>query len=500
MELAEKLKEVKEIIRYLSFIEQATGIIYWDMRVAMPKKAINDRAELIGYLSSEGYKRQTGIKVKNLINYFQDKLDELNEIDRAMIEKLIRDYNEVKKIPENRYKEYVILCSKSQQAWEGAKIKNDYNLFKPYLEEIINYQQEFIEYRGYSGNKYNVLLDTYERDITVEKLDKLFKELKDGILILLDKIKKCKIKIDSSPFKKYFSKKDQEDFSLYLLQKIGYDFDAGKVDESIHPFTINFGNKDVRITTNYLEHQFKSAVFSTIHECGHAIYEQNIPDYLLNTGLGTGTSMGIHESQSRFYENIIGRSKAFWIYFYPEVLKRFPQFKGVTFDNFYKGINEVEPSLIRTEADELTYSIHIIIRYEIEKALINGEISVDELPEIWNKKYKEYLGIEPNCYADGILQDVHWSDGSFGYFPSYALGNLYGAQMFFKLQKDIPNLYDEIQKGNLLIIKQWLKENVHKYGSIYSPSKLIKVITGEELKAGYFVDYLNKKYSDIYEL
>ena len=272
------------------------------------------------------------------------------------------------------------------------------------------------------------------------------------------------------------------------------------MDVSTHPFTINFGNKDVRITTHYLENEFRSALFSCIHEGGHAIYEQNIADDLEGTMLGTGTSMGVHESQSRYYENILGRSREFWTYFYPEAIKRFPQFEGVSFEEFYKAINIVEPSLIRTESDELTYSLHVIIRYEIEKELINGNIKVEDLPQIWNAKYKEYLGVEPKNDAEGVLQDMHWSGGSFGYFPSYALGNLYGAQFLGKMLKEMPDYNKNISEGNLDEIRLWLKENIHKYGSVYKPAELIKKVTGEELTAKYFIEYLNNKYNKVYEL
>jgi carboxypeptidase Taq len=281
---------------------------------------------------------------------------------------------------------------------------------------------------------------------------------------------------------------------------MGFDFEAGRLDESVHPFTINFNNKDVRITTHYDELDFRSALFGTIHEGGHAIYEQDIADELTGTLLDTGVSMGIHESQSRYYENILGRSKEFWKFFFPEAKSRFSQFNGISFEEFYKGINKVEPSLVRIEADELTYSLHIIIRYELEKALINGEIEVRDLPELWNAKYKEYLGIEPNNDAEGVLQDVHWSGGSFGYFPSYALGNLYGAQFLSKMLKDMPDYYADIEDGKLDKIHKWLNENIHKHGAVYKPADLVKMVTGEELSSKYFIEYLNKKYCEIYDL
>jgi carboxypeptidase Taq len=266
----------------------------------------------------------------------------------------------------------------------------------------------------------------------------------------------------------------------------------------MHPFTTAFENKDVRITTNYNENEFRTALYACIHEGGHAIYEQDIPDELKGTMLAAGVSMGVHESQSRFYENIIGRSRPFWKYFFPEAQKRFPQFRNVTAEDLYRGVNDVQPSLIRIEADELTYSLHIIIRYEIEKAIFDGDVDIEDLRDIWNQKYREYLGVEPQNDGEGILQDMHWSSGNFGYFPSYALGNLYGAQFLKVIRQDIPDLDNRIKGGDFEALHLWLKENIHKYGSVYKPEELIKKVTGEELKAKYYVDYLNKKYGELY--
>ncbi|MDP4178832.1 MAG: carboxypeptidase M32 [Bacillota bacterium] len=495
----QQLKGFKEELQKLEYLNSALGVLYWDMRVGIPRKSVPYRGQVLGYLSGEIYKIQTSDKMKNYIEYFNNE-NELDDITKSMVENAQKIYNQTKKIPEDKYKEYAILTSNAEAVWEEAKDKSDYNLFKPYLKKIIEFQKEFIGYWGYKDNKYDTLLDFYEPGITTQKLDKLFSELRDAIVSLLDKIKKSKVKISEEIFARGFTKQDQESFSKYILKKMGYDFDAGRVDESVHPFTINFENKDVRITTHYYENEFRSALFSCIHEGGHAIYEQDIPESLKGTMLGNGVSMGVHESQSRFYENIIGRSKEFWAFFFPEAKRRFNQFKDVEFNEFYKGINAVRPSLIRTEADELTYSLHVIIRYEIEKALFNDEITVDDLPQVWKDKYKEYLGIEPKNDADGVLQDMHWSGGSFGYFPSYALGNLYGAQFLNKMLKDVPDLYEKIKHGNLDDIHQWLNENIHKYGAVYKPADLIIRATGEELNAKYFIEYLNNKYSDIYDI
>lgn len=499
-EFQEKLSSLKEYLKRLEYLTSAIALIQWDNMVNMPSKAIEYRSEILGYLSGESYKMSTSDKIKEYIDFFSN-LKDLDDITKGTIDKISREYNRNKKIPEKEYKEYMISGAISSAAWEEAKRKSDFKVFEPHLKKMVEFNQKFADYWGFEKNRYDALLDIYESGITTEKLDKVFSNLRDAIVELLNKIKKSGNNPNIEFFKGNFSKENQEKFAKKIMDKMEYDYkEAGRIDESTHPFTTNFGNKDVRITTHYYEDNFRPALFSCIHEAGHAIYEQDIPSSLQGTLLAEGVSMGIHESQSRFYENIIGRSKYFWGFFYTKALEHFPQLKDVSLEDFYRGINFVEPSLIRTESDELTYSLHIIIRYEIEKLLINGDVLVEDLPKVWNEKYKEYLGVEPKNDAEGVLQDIHWSDGSFGYFPSYALGNLYGAQFLNKMKSDIPNIYQEISKGNLSIIHEWLKNNIHKYGSIYKPIELIKRVTGEELSEKYFIEYLNKKFKEIYKI
>lgn len=498
-EFKNKLDEFKKYLSNIEYLSSATGVLYWDAKVEIPKKGIPYRGQVLGYLSGEQYKLETSDRMKEFIDYFSS-FEKLDDVTRSMVENAKKDYDRTMKIPAERYKEYAIASSDSEAAWEEAKKKSDFSIFRPHLKKMIDFKKEFIGYWGYKGTGYDTLLDFYEPGLTVSKLDTVFGELKGSVIDLLDRIMKTGIDTRCSSFNKSFSKEEQWDFCSYILHKMGFDFDAGRVDESEHPFTINFNNKDVRITTHYYEHEFTSAIFSCIHEGGHAIYEQDIPDELSGTLLSGGASMAIHESQSRFYENLIGRSREFWAYFYPEVLKRFPQFKGVSLEEFYRGINRVKPSPVRTEADELTYNLHIIIRYEIEKLIFSENVEIDELPQIWNQKYNEYLGIKPENDSEGILQDTHWSSGSFGYFPSYALGNLYGAQFLNRMVSDIPDIKKRIENGELGVVHTWLKNNIHKYGAIYKPSELVRKVTGEELTARYFIDYLNKKYKDIYSL
>ena len=494
-----KLQQLKDHINKIEEFQRMSALIYWDMKICMPKKALEQRAKTLSMIDSEAFRLLTGDKTKEFLEYFTPIIDQLKPTDKAMVRKLKREYDLVNKIPEKLYEEYSIVKSLSEAAWEEAREKDDFKIFEPHLQKVVEFERKLIEYYGYEDNKYDALLGQFEEGMTVKKLDKLFGELKDGILELLKYIKDSNKKINTDFLHGSFDIEKQKELSEYLLDVIRFDKEAGRLDETTHPFTTNFGNKDVRITTHYFENDLLSNVFSIIHEGGHGLYELNIKDDLLGTGLAEGASMGIHESQSRFYENIIGRSKEFLSIILPKIKELFPSFESISLDDFYKAVNNVEPSLIRTEADELTYSLHIIIRYEIEKQLINGEIEVKDLPRIWREKYIEYLGVEPKTDSEGVLQDMHWSDGSFGYFPSYALGNLYGGQFINKMLKDNNSIFSDLEKtGDVTYINNWLSDNIHQFGSVYTPSELIEKVTGEELSSKYFLDYLNNKYKKIY--
>lgn len=345
------------------------------------------------------------------------------------------------------------------------------------------------------------MLDQYEPGMTTEILDEVFADLRSKIVPLVKQIAESPNKPNTDFLVKRFSKEQQERFSHELLKQLGYDFEAGRLDETVHPFQITLNRGDVRITTKYDENDFRSAIFGTIHECGHALYEQNIAEELDGTPLSSGTSMGIHESQSLFYENFIGRNENFWIHNYELLQQHSPeQFSHVALEDFINAINESKPSLIRIEADELTYPLHIMIRYEIEKGLFNGDIKVEDLPQIWNDKYEEYLGIRPENDGEGVLQDVHWSSGLFGYFPSYALGFLYAAQLKSAMLKDIPNFDELCRTGEFAPMLNWLTEKVHRHGKMKKPLEILNEATGEGLNAEHLVEHLRNKYSKVYQL
>lgn len=487
-------------VKKMQNYSEALSVIYWDMRTGAPRKGLEQRAEVIGTLSAELFALQTSDELGKILSELQN--ENLDFVTQRLYEEVKKEYDESKKIPAEEFKAYTILKAKSEAAWEKAKEKSDFQIFLPYLKEVIDYQKRFVQYWGIkNGSAYNTLLDKYEPNMTTDKLDELFGELKATIVPLVKAISESKNKPDTSLLFKRFPKSGQHAASLELLKQLGYDFEAGRLDETVHPFMIGLNSGDIRITTKYDENDFRSAVFGTIHECGHALYEQNIDASLNGLPLSTGASMGIHESQSLFYENIIGRNESFWKHHYAILQKHSPeQFGDVPAEAFLKAINFSEPSLIRIEADELTYPLHIMIRYEIEREIFNGDLQAEDLPRVWNEKYEEYLGIRPQNDAEGVLQDMHWSDGSFGYFPSYALGFMYAAQWKFAMDQDIPNFDELCERGELAPIKDWLTNKVHQFGALKKPNELILEGTGEPLSAKYLADYLLNKYTQLYNL
>ena len=495
-------KQFIDYVKKMQNYSEALSVIYWDMRTGAPKKGLAQRGEVVGTLSAELFALQTSDELGLMLDELTQKLDDLDFVTMRLIEETKKSYDDSKKIPPDEYKKYVILQSKAESVWEDAKAKADFNLFLPYLKDIITYQKKFIGYWGIkNGSAYNTLLDKYEPDMTTDILNRVFAELRETIVPLVKAINGSPNKPDTSVLFEYFPKEGQRAASLEILQQLGYDFEAGRLDETVHPFMIGLNSGDIRVTTKYDENDFRSAVFGTIHECGHALYEQNIDPKLLGLPLSTGASMGIHESQSLFYENFVGRNEQFWQHNFTLLQKHSPeQFAGVAVEEFLKAINFVEPSFIRIEADELTYPLHIMIRYEIERELFDGDLQVEKLPQVWNDKYEQYLGIRPANDAQGVLQDMHWSGGSFGYFPSYALGYMYAAQWKAAMDQDISNFDELCATGDLQPIRAWLTENIHQYGALKKPFELLQQGTGEGLNPKYLADYLLQKYTKLYQL
>ena len=497
------MEKFKKELLEISYLGSAVAVLHWDQEVNMPPKGNELRAKIIANLVGELHNKFTSNSFEKSLLILKKKFDagKLNDEDSCIIREVWREFSREKKLPLKFVKDLAETTSRAQMIWAEAREKNDFNIFLPELKKIVELKRKEAKLVGYKNSPYNALLDTYEPYMNVEEIEMIFSELKDFLIPFLQKIKKSKVKINGNILKGNFPIEKQIKFNEFIAGKLGFDFEAGRLDKSTHPFTIGMHPEDVRITTRYNKKDLLHSVASTIHESGHALYDQGLPIEGFGTPLVDSISLGIHESQSRMWENILGKSEIFWQYFYPKLQKEFPDHFGkIKFEDFYQAINIVKPSLIRTEADEVTYNLHIILRFEIEKDLIEGSIAVEDLPKIWNDKFKEYFGISVPSDSMGVLQDVHWSGGMIGYFPTYTLGNLYSAQFFEVAKRDILNLEKEVKKGQFGHLLEWLRKNIHIHGKLFSAEELVEKVTGEKLSSKHFIDYLEKKYSEIYKL
>lgn len=493
----------KRELEEMTHLGAAIAILHWDQEVFMPQKGANARAKTIAYLAGVLHEKFVSKNFEDLILKIK-RLDDgkkLNAEENCIFREVWREFQRGKKLPANFVRELVETCSKAQQAWVEARKKSNFKMFLPYLKKIVELKRKEASLVGFKKNPYDALLDVYAPGMTTEEMGVIFDDLKSFLVPFLKNIKKSKVKTDPNFLKGNFPIQKQAEFNKFVAQKIGFDFEAGRLDSSAHPFTTNFNAEDARITTRYKEDDLLDSITSTIHEAGHGMYEQGILTKNFGTPLGESISIGVHESQSKIWENLVGRGKPFWRYLFPIMQKEFPKpFSKIKFNDFYKSINCVKPSLIRVESDEVTYNLHIIMRFEIEKELIDGSIKVEDLPKIWNAKTKEYFGIKVPNDAFGVLQDVHWAHGSFGYFPAYTLGNLYSAQFYNAAKNSLENLEKNFSKGKFSQFREWLRANIHIHGKMYSAEELLKRITGENLNSHYFIDYIKNKYSEIYNI
>lgn len=497
---------VKEAIEILNELETkmyayaaAENALYLDGATVAPKETSESRGIALGVLAGESHKLFASEETKNLLDFLGENKGELDEEVLRRVELLKRNYAMLSKIPADEYMEYARLTNDASDVWHKAKETSDFPLFEPYLEKLVDFNIKFAGYYDSTKLPYDALLNEFERGVDMKYLDNFFNTLREKLVPLIKAISQ-KPQIENSFLHKTYPAEVQRKFSDYLMEVMGLDRNHCTIGETEHPFTLNFSSLDVRITTNYDENDLADSMYSVIHEGGHALYELDVDTKFNYTCLSGGVSMGVHESQSRFYENIIGRSEAFAKAIFPRVKEFFPeQLDGVDADMFYRAINKAQPSLIRTEADELTYCFHVMIRYEIEKQLIGGTLKVKDVPLEWNRLYKEYLGVDVPDDKRGCLQDSHWSGGSFGYFPSYALGSAYGAQMLANMEREI-NVWDGVSKGDISHVTAWLKDKVHKYGCLKEPSEIVKIACGGEFDPNYYTDYLIKKYTRLYNL
>ncbi|MFA6420587.1 MAG: carboxypeptidase M32 [archaeon] len=478
------------------------SMLHWDQDTHMPPNSIEIRSKQNALLDTIIHKKQTskvfGSLLKKLINLETGKIlaTSLSPEKKVAIKEWHRTYVKLIRLPNTFVKDFAALTSEAKHAWGIARQENNFLKFKPFLERIVVMCQKKAELLKYNKHPYDALLDEYEPGWTTQEIEQLFLSIKEPLMNLLALAAK-KPKVNDDFLFGSFNKDKQLGLSHLLLKKMGYDLNCGRLDLTIHPFTINFHPTDVRLATAIHPLSLMSNIFATIHEAGHGIYELGLPKEQFGSPLCEAISSGVHESQSRLWETQLGQCLPFWHYFFPLLKKEFPRaLNKVTLKKFLAAINKVTPGPIRIEADEVSYNLHIILRFEIEKALIEGTLLVKDLPEVWNSKMKEYLNVVVKNNVEGCLQDIHWSMGAFGYFPTYALGNLYAAQFFETFKKQHPNWEKEVASGNLIPIKQWLHKNIYQYGKLYSSQALIKKITGSKLTTSYFIEHLYARYQN----
>lgn len=496
------LKKLLKKYREISLLSHIKATLDWDLNVNLPPLGSKNRAIQSSYLSELITQKWLDKDFRSLYEkVITEKLTTIEE--KAIIRNLGYGAKFYYKVP----KEIIIakdkIASEAFIVWKQAREENNFQKFLPLLIQLIDFDKTIAGHLGYKENPYDALLDLYEPELTAVECQRLFDGLKKELVPLVKKITNSKNYTDTVPFVgsgNHYPTPDQEKITRYLMQQMGFDFQAGRVDVSAHPFTTELSRHDIRITTKYTKTDFRESFSSTMHETGHALYEQEVRPEYDETPLASGVSLGIHESLSRFWENMVGKNPEF-LQFVAPILKSMYQKQLSTTDekSLVKSFNQVSPTLIRINADEVTYSLHIILRFEMENELINGKILAKDAPEVWREKSKKLLGVASKTDADGVLQDVHWAYGAFGYFPSYAMGNLYGAQFLTSMKKKV-NVDEELAKGNLLPIKQWLDTNIHQYGSLYFPKDLIRKVTGEKIDYTYFLKYLTEKYTKIYNL
>lgn len=493
------IAQLEDLQHKLFAFGYATAIIETDGVTVAPKKSQEPRGEALATLSGYAYALSTSEETIALLTALQERKEELSAHREREVELLLRDHEYLKNIPQEEYVAYRRLLSKADYIWHEAKQNNDFASFEPVLQEIFDTNLRFAKLYKPEEAPYDAQLGLYERGLTMEKCDAFFGKLREHIVPLLKQITAAP-QIDDALLFGTFPVEKQKELTKYLMDYMGIDPDHCVCGETEHPFTQDLSKDDVRITTHYYENNVASSMYSVIHEGGHALYELGGDDEHRYTAVAGGISMGIHESQSRFYENIIGRSEAFTGAVLPKFQEMFPEaFATITPRAFYEMINKVEPSLIRIEADELTYCLHVMVRYEVEKSMFAGEITAAEIPALWNRLYKEYLGVDVPNDTKGCLQDSHWSGGNVGYFPSYALGSAYGAQMLQKMKEDI-DVEKEAASGSLKTITAWLQERLHRYASLYDPNEILEKVCGAAFDPQYYIDYLEAKYKNIYRL
>jgi carboxypeptidase Taq len=499
-DLATNLAELRAVSSELVHLGRIGQVLGWDQETYMPPGGTPHRAAQVATLEGISHERLTSPRVGELLGRVAEAIDtgiEVSTFDRALVRELRRDYDRAIKLPPTLVRALAQATSEGVEQWRRARAESNWSLFAGNLRQIVDLKRQEAQHVGYAETAYDALLDTYEPGMTVAVLTPLLTDLRRDTVALLDQINQSSTTLDAGVVEQEYPSDRQVDLGKQVLAAFGFDLTRGRLDTSTHPFATGIGPGDVRLTTRGTSEMLH--LLSTIHEAGHGLYEQGLDPELADSIVGQSCSLGIHESQSRLWENFIARSLPFWRYFFPQLATAFPdQVAGHGPEDIVRALNRVEPTLIRTEADEVTYNLHIIVRFEIERRLIADEISVDDLPDIFNQMMREYLGLTPPNDREGVLQDIHWSFGLFGYFPTYTLGNLYAAQLWNAIRRDLPDLDNQLAAGEFTNVLGWTRERIHRHGRVYRPTELVERATGEPINPRYLVNYLNDKYGQLY--
>jgi carboxypeptidase Taq len=499
--MEDKIQKLKDILAEISDLNNAAALLGWDQQTYMPPGGAEGRGNQFATLGRLAHDRMVSEELGQLLEDLKATAAGLDpDSDEACLIKVTaRNYDKAVRVPSDHVVEFAQATTLGQMAWVEARHKSDFAQFQPHLEKIVALRREYAGFFPNFEHPYDALLDDFEPGMKTAEVKAIFDGLRPQQVKLIQAVA-GKPQVDDSFLHQAFDEKKQWDFGVEVITKFGYDWNRGRQDKAAHPFTQGFGVDDVRITTRVDPNFLNSMLFGTMHECGHALYGQGVARELDRTGLEGGASLAVHESQSRMWENLVGRSMPMWQHFYPRLQEAFPQLGGISVEKFYKGINKVQPSLIRVEADEATYNLHIMLRLEIEIALLEGKVQVGDLPALWNAKMQDYLGVTPPNDAKGVLQDVHWSGGMIGYFSTYALGNLISAQLWEKINQDLPDLTNQVRQGKFEDLLAWLREKIHRHGSKFEPQVLVQKVTGSKIDPAPYVKYLTQKFGEIYGL
>jgi carboxypeptidase Taq len=498
-----KLAQLQERLGKIYDVHAAVGVLGWDQQTYMPAGGAAARAQQKATLTAIAHEWLVADETGRLLEDLETELAGLDydSYEASLLRVARRHYDRQTKLPSKLVADLARATGLAQPAWGKARAQADFASFAPHLSEILDLTRQKAEALGYQDRIYDPLLDHFEPQLKTTQVEVLFSELRDGLVPLVRAIAGRQDAIDDSFLCEEFDEEKQWAFGLEVIKRLGFDFAHGRQDRAVHPFTSSFSPSDVRLTTRVSADNLRMALFATIHEAGHGMYDQGFDRAFDRTPLSDATSMGMHESQSRLWENMVGRSRRFWTFWLPRLKDYFPrQLEGIGVEAFYRAVNRVQPTLIRVEADEVTYNLHIMLRFEIENLMVEGKVAVSDLPELWNTRMREYLGLEPPSDREGVLQDVHWSLGYIGYFPTYTLGNLLAAQFYNQAVSMVPAIPDQIEHGEFSALFAWMREKIHTPGAKYTPVEHVRRVTGGPLQTGPFLDYIRQKYAEIYDL